>query len=245
MLDALVEGGLASAVVDVEEVGENAGQHLPRGGGSQMPILQLLVLAAEDFFAVAVGENAAVMEGIEEDGAVAGQEMSGQINPFDRCPGALADEYVDKGQADGDALARVEDAGQEGVAVVVVVVGVANKHELTGEEIGHDIDAVAVAGGAVEAAGQLAAPGIEPVAVGGGFEASQQGGPEQPGGLFEVGIFSEDRAERREALEGLGLHDLVEDVAGVEGGQRIIAKGKVAQVLDISRPVLGQLLFDQ
>jgi len=63
--DAVVEHGFAVPMVNVKQVGEDTGEHLPRAGRGEMPFLELLVLSAENLFAVPTGQHASVMERIE------------------------------------------------------------------------------------------------------------------------------------------------------------------------------------
>ena len=245
MFHTIIEGGFALAVEDVEKVGEHAGEHLTRGGEGEVPVFEFLILAAEDFRAVLAGEDAAVMERVEEHVVVAAEKVSGQIHAGDIEAGALADEHVNEGEGDGDAFARVEHAGEEGISFVVIVVVVPMKNEFTGEEVGHDGDAAAAGGGAFEAAGEFGAPGGEALAVGSGFKPGDHRRAEQPAGFFEVGGVVEGGAEKFEAVEGFILHDFVEDFAGVEGGDRVVATGEVAEVFEIASAVVEKLLFDE
>ena len=245
MFDAVVERGVAAAVVNVKQVGQNAGEHLARSGGGKVPILEALVLAAEYFLAITTCQHPALVERIEKDTAVTREEMAGKIYSLDRGTGALSDQHVDQGETDRDALARIEHAGQERITFVVVVLRVPRENELIAEEIGHNVHTVTVTGSAAHTAFELRTPTIKALTVGRGFETPEQSRAEQPAGLFEIGPVSEDRAEKLEALEGFVLHDFVEDIAGMQGGQRVVAIGEIAQVVEDGRAVGSKLLFDQ
>ena len=95
MFEAGVLRVVAFAVVDVEEVGEDAGEHLARGGGGEVPVFETLVLAAEDFFAVAAGQDASLVERVEKHGAVAGKEVAGEVNALDGRAGVVEDFVID------------------------------------------------------------------------------------------------------------------------------------------------------
>jgi hypothetical protein len=41
------------------------------------------------------------------------------------------------------------------------------------------------------------------------------------------------------------LHDFVEDIAGVECGDRMIATGEIAEVVEVATGLVGKLLFDE
>lgn len=77
MFHAIVEGGFALPVEDVEEVGEHAGEHLTRGGEGEVPVFEFLILAAENFRAVLARKDAAVMKRVEEHVVVAAEKVTG------------------------------------------------------------------------------------------------------------------------------------------------------------------------
>ncbi len=136
---------MIAPVVDVEEVGEDADEDLSGSGRRKMPLFELLILAAQDFLAITPGEDAAVVVRVKENISVAGEKVARKADALDFYPRPLAHHDVDEGQADGNSLAGVEDAGKERIAMIVIVVHVAAKNEFTAEEIGHDIYALTVA----------------------------------------------------------------------------------------------------
>ena len=126
------------------------------------------------------------MERVEKDIVIAGKKVTGQVDTFDRNAGMVADEHVNQREGDGDAFARIEHAGQEGVAFVVVVVGIADENELAGEKVRHDLDLLPAGRGAAKTAVQFCPPGSQTLAVRCRFESPQHGSPQKPAGLLEV-----------------------------------------------------------
>ena len=82
---------VALTVVNVEQVGEDSRQHLARRSGGKMPVLETLVLAAEDFLTVTARQDAAVVERIEKDLAVPRQKVPRKIDALDRHAGMMSD----------------------------------------------------------------------------------------------------------------------------------------------------------
>ena len=185
------------------------------------------------------------MERVEKNVVIAGEKVSRQIDPFDRSSGVMADEHVDQGEADRNAFARIEHAGEEGIAVVVVVVSIANKDEFAGEKVSHDGHTLPAGRGAAKTAGQFGAPSGEAQPVRGWLEAAEHGGSQKPAGLLEIGTVVEGAAQVFEAFEGLVLHHFVQNIARVERGHGIVATGEVAQVLKVAGAFLRELCFDQ
>ena len=113
----------------------------------------------------------------------------------------MSDEHVDEREADRDAFARIQNAGQKRVAVVVIVVGVAGEDQLTGHQVGHDADTLPLCCRTAQTPGQLGTPSGQTLAVWEGFEAAQHGSREEPAGFLEVGAVAECGAEDLEALQ--------------------------------------------
>jgi len=173
------------------------------------------------------------------------KKVSRKIDPFHWCARALADKHVNQRQADRDTLARIEHAGQKRVALIVVVFGVSGEDKFRAEKISHDFHAAPVTRRAAQASPEFHAPGIEPLAVGCGLEPAQQSGPQQPVCFLKVRGISEDRAQFLKSLQGLALHDVMQHLARMQGGEGIIAPRQIAQILHPCRSLLGELLFDQ
>ena len=79
----------------------------------------------------------------------------------------------------------------------------------------------------------------------GWLEAPEHGGSQKPAGFLEIGTVVEGAAQVFEALEGLVLHHLVENIARMERGHGMVATGEVAQVLKLAGTFLRELCFDQ
>ena len=135
-------------MVNVEEIGKDTGQNLSRRSGRQVPVLKPLILAAEDFLAIAPGQDFSLMERIEKNIVIAGEKVAGQVDALDRNAGMVADEHVNQREGDRDAFALIEHAGQNGVALGVVVTCIADENEFAGEKVRHDLDLLPAVRGA-------------------------------------------------------------------------------------------------
>ena len=92
-------------MVNVEEICKDTGQNLSRRSGRQVPVLKPLILAAEDFLAIAPGQDFSLMERIEKNIVLAGEKVAGQGYALDRNAGMVADEHVNQREGDRDAFA--------------------------------------------------------------------------------------------------------------------------------------------
>lgn len=112
-VNAAVFFDLIVEIVHVEQIGQNPEDDLAGFGGKEITGTEFEVLPGDDFSAVGLGENSSLVERIEEHLAVAGNEMSGQVDAVDFHSGPTTDHDVEKGEGDRNADAQIDHIGEE------------------------------------------------------------------------------------------------------------------------------------
>jgi hypothetical protein len=92
---------------------------------------------------------------------------------------------------------------------------------------------------------EFLAPRGETLAVGTGFKTGEHGCGEEPARFLEIGAVVESGAEEFEAVEGFILHDFVQDLPCMEGGDGMVATGEITEVIEVTRSVMPELFFDE
>src|SRR5690606_14161068 len=93
------------------------------------------VLTRQDGGCVAVGEEAASLERVEQRVAEPHQKVPGETDPFDLQPGTRSRKEIDQRERKRDAPAAGDHFWEEGVADFVIMLRVAMQAEFLAEKI--------------------------------------------------------------------------------------------------------------
>lgn len=180
-------GGVVEAFVGDDQIAEDAVGDEAEGERGEEFGAGFLVDLAEDCVEGVGGDGGAAVEGIEVSFADAGEEMAWEPDAVHADAGAGAGEHEDGGERDGEAAAGFEDAVEEGVGGVVIIVHVAGEPLFEAKDGDENIGLEGWAGAWGQAFADEGGGAVEE------FEAGFLGGgavapmDEAPGEVFEFG----------------------------------------------------------
>lgn len=122
---------------------------------------ELDALPGKNLFAIVHGQNLPAVKGVENNVAMAPDEVPGHVDSFNGHARAGSDEHIENGKRNRNAETGFNYRRQQTIARVVIIVGISTKSKLPGHKLSKQQDTFAIGDSVGNTDCQLPSPNIE------------------------------------------------------------------------------------